>query len=455
MHPDTKLLRIFRKSIAREETRSMKPSTEAGQRIAVIGAGIAGLASAYLLARAHRVTLFESADYLGGHSHTVDVTLDGERHPVDTGFLVFNDRTYPNLIALFDELGVAAHRTEMSFSVSLDGGRFEWAGTNLNTVFAQRRNLFSPSFIGMLRDILRFNASAPRHLEHASANRCSVGELLAEHGYGAPFQRRYLLPMAAAIWSSAAGDVLRFPAATFLRFCLNHALLQVNDRPPWKTVAGGARDYVRRIAATLDDVRTNTPVRGVRRDDEGVVVMTNEGGPERFDAVVLATHAPTSLRLLDDASAAERALLGAVRYRRNVAMLHTDPALLPRRRRVWSAWNYLGGARAQDADEHAAPVCVSYLLNQLQPLPFKTPLVVTLNPVDEPAPGTMLGCYDYEHPLLDLAAIDAQAHLPTLQGTRRTWYAGAWTGYGFHEDGLKSALRVARDFGVTPAWAQP
>ncbi|WP_321797236.1 NAD(P)/FAD-dependent oxidoreductase [Caballeronia sp. J97] len=433
----------------------MNPSTHGERlRIAVIGAGIAGLASAYLLSRAHRVTLFEAAGYLGGHTHTVDVALDGARHPVDTGFLVFNDRTYPNLNALFAELGVTAHRSDMSFSVSLDGGRFEWAGTNLNTVFAQRHNLFSPSFLGMLRDILRFNASAHTHLQHASANRCSVGELLVEGGYGAPFQRHYLLPMAAAIWSSAANDILRFPAATFLRFCLNHALLQVSDRPPWKTVAGGARDYVQRIAATLDDVRTQTPVRRVRRDDEGVIVMTDDAGPERFDAVVLATHAPTSLRLLDDASAEERALLGAVRYQRNLAVLHTDCALLPRRRRVWSAWNYIG-ARAGLARDAAAPVCVSYLLNQLQPLPFETPVVVTLNPVDEPAPGLQLGRYEYEHPLLDLAAIDAQARLPRIQGARRTWHAGAWTGYGFHEDGLKSALRVARDFGVQPAWAKP
>jgi len=423
-----------------------------GQRIAVIGAGIAGLASAYLLARAHRVTLFESADYLGGHAHTVDVTLDGVRHPVDTGFLVFNDRTYPNLVALFDELGVSAHRTDMSFSVSLDGGRFEWAGTNLNTVFAQRRHLFSPTFIGMLRDILRFNASAQRHLEEVSASRSSLGELLLEGGYGAPFQRRYLLPMAAAIWSSAAGDVLRFPAATFLRFCLNHALLQVNHRPPWKTVAGGAREYVRRIAATLDDIRLQAPVRGVRRDAAGVTVVTDDAGAERFDAVVLATHAPTSLRLLDDANADERALLGAVRYQRNLATLHTDRALLPRRRRVWSAWNYIG-ERTRQARAATDPVCVSYLLNQLQPLPFSTPVIVTLNTVDDPAPGKELGRYVYEHPLLDLAAIDAQARLPAIQGARRTWHAGAWTAYGFHEDGLKSALCVARDFGVAPAWA--
>jgi uncharacterized protein len=420
-----------------------------GQRIAVVGAGIAGLATAYLLSPHHEVTLFEASSYLGGHTNTVDVTLDGRTHPVDTGFLVFNDRTYPNLIALFDELGVEAHPSEMTFSVSLDEGRLEWAGTNLNTVFAQRRNLFSPTFIGMLRDIVRFNGSAQRNLDVAAQTGASMGELLLAGGYGGAFQQHYLLPMAAAIWSSATADILSFPATTFLRFCLNHALLQITRRPQWKTVVGGGREYVRRMVSKLDDVRIGSPVRAVRRDLNGVDVLTDHGS-QRFDAIVMATHAPDTLRLLDDVNEAERSVLSAVRYQSNVAVLHTDTNLLPRRRRVWSAWNYLGGHGLNGA----SPVCVSYLVNQLQPLPFKTPLVVTLNPVTEPAIGTELRRFAYDHPLFDLAAIDAQRRLPTLQGQRRTWFAGAWTGYGFHEDGLKSALRVAADFITLPTWAK-
>lgn len=419
------------------------------QRIAVIGAGISGLASAYFLQRAHDVVLFEAGNYLGGHTNTVDVTLEGQTAPVDTGFLVFNEKTYPNLIALFAELGVASYATDMSFGVSLNDGALEWAGTNLDTVFAQRRNLLSPSFISMLRDILRFNAAAQSNLALTMNNGATLAQLLETGGYGRPFRDAYLLPMAAAIWSSSPSDILDFPAATFLRFCINHALLQVNDRPKWQTVQGGGREYVAKIAATLSDIRLATPVLSVQRQAEGVL-LTHAQGSELFDAVVFATHAPQTLSILADASEQERAILGAVRYQPNTAVLHTDLKQLPKRRKVWSAWNYLGG----EAVSGERPVCVSYLLNQLQSLPFETPVVVTLNPFSPPAAETVLAQFEYEHPVFDRAAISAQQQLTAIQGQDRVWYAGAWTGYGFHEDGLKSALRVVADFGLQPAWAK-
>ncbi|WP_046157034.1 NAD(P)/FAD-dependent oxidoreductase [Chromobacterium vaccinii] len=418
------------------------------QRIAVIGGGIAGLATAYFLCRRHAVTLFEAADYLGGHTHTVDVTVDGRDFAVDTGFLVFNDRTYPNLIALFQELGIPSHPSDMSFSVSLGQGRLEWAGRDLNSVFVQRRNLLSPGFWGMLSDILRFNREAERNLRRAIEAPQSLGRLLDADGYGARFRRHYLLPMAAAIWSSPCRDILSFPAETFLRFCLNHGLLQLRDRPQWRTVPGGARQYVEKIAAGLADVRLSTPVLRVTRVDGRARLLT-ASSEETFDSVVFATHAPQSLAMLADADDLERKMLSAVRYQANEAVLHTDASLLPRREAAWSAWNFLS-----DDDDDSRAVGVSYLLNQLQPLPVSTPVAVTLNPPRPPDPAKVLGRYHYEHPLLDTFAIAAQKALPGIQGRRACWFAGAWTGYGFHEDGLNSALRVARDFGLAPAWAR-
>ncbi|QNM95320.1 NAD(P)/FAD-dependent oxidoreductase [Chitinimonas koreensis] len=424
-------------------------SFAAGSRIAVVGAGIAGLSAAYLLSRRYAVSLFEKGSYLGGHTNSVDLNLDGQVHPVDTGFLVFNDRTYPNLVALFEELGVQSHASDMSFSVSIDDGAMEWAGSNLDTVFAQRRNLVSPRFLGMLRDIVRFNRLAQANLAAARQSGETLGHLLRRQGFGRDFADRYLIPMAAAIWSSPAEDILGFPAASFLQFCQNHGLLQIHDRPQWRTVSGGGKAYVARMAAAIPDIRLACPVSSVRRDAAGVRIE-HAHGVERFDAIVLAGHAPDSLSLLHDPGDDEREVLGAVRYQDNVAWLHSDPALLPRRRKAWSAWNYLGRTEADGRQ----PVCVSYLINRLQPLPFERPVVVTLNPFARPAEHLAHCCFHYAHPLLDAPAVAAQQRLPGLQGRRRTWYAGAWTGYGFHEDGLKSALRVAADFGLQPAWAR-
>lgn len=419
------------------------------KRIAIIGSGISGLASAYFLNRKHDVVLFEAGGYLGGHTNTVDVTQEGRCHGVDTGFLVYNERTYPNLVALFDELGVDSIASDMSFGVSMDGGALEWAGSSLDTVFAQRLNAGSPSFLRMLWDILHFNRNAERFLQWSKQTALTLGQLLQQEGYGARFRDAYLLPMAAAIWSSSPSDILQFPAATFLRFCLNHGLLQVNDRPQWRTVAGGARHYVHKIAATLPDIRLNTPVHSVRRSAGRMQVWSNGAGAGEFDAVVFATHAPTTLAMLHDASQTERAILGGVRYQPNTAYLHTDANLMPRRRKVWSAWNYLAGAQS----DGQRPVCVSYWLNQLQALPFETPVIVTLNPHTLPADSKMLAKFDYAHPVMDLATVRAQQQLAQIQGKGGVWFAGAWTGYGFHEDGLKSALRIAAAFDTAPLWS--
>jgi uncharacterized protein len=419
---------------------------EPGARIAVVGSGIAGLASAWFLAQRYDVTLFEAGSYFGGHSNTVDVQLEGITYPVDTGFLVHNDLTYPNLIALFEHLKVPVHESDMSFGVSLRDPDLEWAGTNLDTVFAQRSNLVRPAFLGMLRDIMRFNGHARQYLEQVREHPVTLGELLLEHGYGRAMQDWYLLPMAAAIWSSSVKDILGFPAHTFLTFCLNHRLLQIQDRPQWRTVLGGSRVYVQAMLPRIQQTRLNSPVHSVKRTPTGVEIQSRHGH-EQFDAVVMACHAPTTCQLLD-LNDDEMAVLSGFRYQPNTAVLHTDVSLLPRRHKVWSAWNYL----SEPGDGLERPVAVSYLINRLQPLPFKTPVVVTLNSHRAADPAHVLQTFEYDHPVMDTAAIDGQRQLPSIQGKRRTWFCGAWCGYGFHEDGLRSAIAVAQDFGVPIAW---
>jgi len=424
---------------------------QTGQRIAVVGAGIAGLSAAWLLSRVYNVTLFEANNYLGGHSHTVDVTLEGVTAPVDTGFLVFNDRTYPQLIALFDHLGIASCPSDMSFSVRIATDNIEWAGSNLGAVFAQRRNLLRPRFWGMLSDILRFNKQATAIARGDGGNTATLGEFLAAGAYGRAFRDWYLLPMAGAIWSCPAATMLDYPARTFFAFCANHGLLQVSDRPQWRTVIGGARTYVDLLAAGIGDVRINTPVAAVSRGSGGASLMLANGDTQKFDDVVLACHSDQALRLLGDADATERAVLGAIRYQDNCVVLHTDERFLPRSRAAWSAWNY----HAEDNAEQAQPVGVSYLINQLQPLPFRQPVIVTLNPGDEPRLDKVIARYSYAHPVFDQAGIAAQARLPQLQGRRNTWFCGAWTGYGFHEDGLKAGMAVAAGLGVAAPWQSP
>ncbi len=411
-------------------------------KVAVVGAGISGLGCAHALRDVAQVTLYEAEARLGGHTHTVDVALDGLEFPVDTGFLVYNERTYPNLIRLFAELDVPVARSDMSFAVSVCDGnrRIEWSGTDLAGVFAQRRNLVSPRFLGMLRDILRFNAQATRLAsgQEQVDVRQPLGEFLDRERYGTAFRGWYLLPMAAAIWSCPMATMLAYPVATFVRFCHNHGLLQVSNRPQWYTVRGGARQYVQRIAAGLPDVRTAEPVLEVRRDATGQgAVVRSRSGVARYDQVVLACHSDQAATLLADADATERSVLGAVGYQPNRAWLHTDTRLMPIERRVWSSWNYLSAGGNEPA------VSVTYLLNRLQPLPFSTPLLLSLNPLVEPRAETVLGRFDTSHPVFDAAAVEAQQQLAGLQGRRGVWFAGAWVGYGFHEDGLKSGLAVA------------
>jgi predicted NAD/FAD-binding protein len=419
------------------------------KRIAVIGSGISGLSAAYHLRNQADVTLFEAGSYFGGHTHTVDVTLPSPRgmvtHGVDTGFLVFNERTYPGLIGLFAELQVQTSASDMSFSVQTpraSGQRaMEWSGSNLNTVFAQRSNLFSPTFLGMLRDVLRFNtlanALADRGQDHALMQ--PLGEFLDTHKFGSAFRHWYLLPMLGCIWSCPTDQMLQFPVATMVRFCHNHGLIQVVNRPQWFTVTGGAKHYVEKLLQHIPRSHLQTPVKRIERNGSEVRVFT-AGGAEDFDGVVLACHADQALSLLAQPTPQEQALLGAIRYHPNKAVLHTDTSVMPKKKLAWAAWNY---ERATDLGLESSRVCLHYWINRLQPLPFSEDVVVSLNPVRGIDPSKVLGEYDYAHPVFDLAAITAQSQLPSLQGQQNTWYAGAWMGYGFHEDGFKAGRDAA------------
>nr|WP_076510413.1 NAD(P)/FAD-dependent oxidoreductase [Pseudacidovorax sp. RU35E] len=411
--------------------------------IAVVGGGIAGLSAAWLLNQRHRVTVFESEPRPGGHSHTVDAPAAGGGHvPVDTGFIVYNEPSYPNLTALFAHLEVPTVASDMSFAVSQDRGALEYAGTDLRGLFAQPRNLLRPRFWAMLRDLMRFYREAPALA--ATAGLQPLEDFLDAHGYGQAFREDHLYPMAAAIWSTPAGQVGRYPTEAFIRFCENHHLLQVNGRPVWRTVKGGSRAYVQRLTAGFRErLHLDQPVVELRRDDEGAWVRTAAGWwPERFDAVVVGAHADQALGMLQDPSEDERRLLSAFRYSRNHTVLHSDPALMPRRRAVWSSWNYLSDRRQPDG----AP-CVTYWMNRLQGIDDKTPLFVTLNPIVEPHGDHLIRTQVYEHPLFDTHAIEAQRSLWSIQGRQRVWYCGAYFGSGFHEDGLQSGLAVAEALG--------
>jgi predicted NAD/FAD-binding protein len=409
--------------------------------IAVVGSGISGLSAAWLLSQHHRVTVFEADSRPGGHSNTVDVQGASGRIAVDTGFIVYNEAAYPNLTAMFAHLGVATQASEMSFGVSLDDGALEYSGTDLRGLFAQRGNLFSPRFWSMLRDLVRFYRQAPADAERFGL--IPLDSYLDARGYGRAFRDDHLYPMAAAIWSTSAARIGDYPTEAFVRFCENHHLLQLAGRPLWRTVTGGSARYVERLTQGLGDrLRLDRAAVDVHRDLDGAYVRAEgAGSAERFDHVVIATHADQALRLLPDATDDEQRVLGAFGYSRNRAVLHSDPALMPKRRAVWSSWNYAADRRRND------PPCVTYWMNRLQDIPNDTPLFLTLNPTREPRPEHLIRSEVYEHPLFNMAAIRAQDELWSLQGRRRTWFCGSYFGSGFHEDGLQAGLAVAEALG--------
>ena len=414
-------------------------------KIAVIGAGAAGLGAAWLLSRHHEVVVYERESRFGGHACTVDAS--GGR-PVDVGFIVFNERNYPNLVALFEHLGVPTEASDMSFAVSLDGGRFEY-GSSLAGLVAQRRNMVRPSFLRMTHDILRFNRLAPELLERCEDLDFTIGDFVEGAGLSAAFRDRYLVPMAACIWSTPLGRMLDYPAQSFVRFFSNHGLLTIGPQLAWRTVSGGSRSYVERIATPLRQrARLATPASAIRRGPDGADVRDAGGHWDRFDKIILACHADQALELLVDADARERDLLGRFAYSSNEVWLHADATLMPRRRQVWSSWNYV--AESKDRDQ---PVSVTYWMNRLQNLQENQPLFVSVNPGSTPAAAMQR--FTFEHPMYDAAAIRAQRELHSIQGVRDTYFCGSYCGYGFHEDALSAGLDVAEQLGVRRPWRKP
>jgi len=408
-------------------------------RIAIVGSGIAGLTAAHLLHPQHDITVFEAGSHVGGHVHTHDIELAGRQYAVDTGFIVHNDRTYPNFIGLLNELGVQCQDSDMGFSVSCSRSGLEYSGSNLDTLFAQRRNLARPGFWRMLTDILRFNREAPALLKDDGAD-IPLGEYLRQERYGTLFRDYYILPMGAAIWSTDPALMEQFPARFFIRFFLNHGLLSVNNRPAWRVIKGGSRSYVDKLIAPFAErIRLNCPVRRIRRLDEQVTLSLDDD-QVHFDAVFLACHSDQALALLETPDARETAVLGAIPYQANEAVLHTDTRLLPERRRAWAAWNYLM------PDGPQGRVCLTYDMNILQGLDAPETLCVTLNATDAIRPDTIIARMTYHHPLFTPAGVAAQLQHRVIDGIRRTYYCGAWWRYGFHEDGMVSALDAVRHF---------
>lgn len=419
------------------------------RKIAVIGSGIAGLSAAWMLSGNHEVVIYEAESRLGGHAHTVDVPTGPTATAVDTGFIVYNEGNYPNLVALFDHLGVRTQPSEMSFSASLDNGRLEYSSS---AIMAQPSNLLSARFWRMLRDLTRFYRDAPGLLSRAELQEVTLGEFLDQGGYAQCFIDDHLLPIGAAIWSASSTQMRDYPLFAFIRFFESHGLLKLARRPTWRTVTGGSRSYVERLAAqTPASLRLGCGARHIVRNAEGVVVTDASGHADRFDEVVIATHADQALQLLGDPDQTEAELLGAFRYTLNRAVLHTDHRLMPRRRLAWSSWNYMAGSTGPDD-----ALCVTYWMNRLQNLDRRSPLFVTLNPHQEIAADQILSSFVYRHPLFDRAALKAQQQLWRLNANRNTWFCGSYFGYGFHEDALQSGLAVAEALsGVARPWSVP
>ena len=426
-------------------------------RVAVIGTGIAGNAAAFALSRVYPVTVYERELRAGGHSHTVRIDYDGTPLDVDIGFIVYNETNYPDLTALFDHLGVATIESDMTFAVTADAGRFEWKGGG-NTwsdtargLFAQRRNLFSPSFLRMLRDILTFNTQSIADHAAGRLSKISLGDYFRERRFAPRLLTDYLAPMGAAIWSTPAARMLDFPAENFVAFFNNHRLLQY-DRPTWRTVKGGSARYVEALTSSFRDrIRLGCAVTSIERSAAGVSVTDSFGRRETYDHVVIGAHSDQALSMLADPSEEERAVLGSIRYAANTVYLHRDPALMPKRRRAWASWNFLRWQR--EADGH--DVAVTYWMNRLQGISDDKPLFVSLNPPFAPDPALTFGKYAFDHPQFDTAAFAAQKRLAQIQGQRHTWFCGAWTGYGFHEDGLQSGFAIAEALGAPAPWREP
>jgi len=418
-------------------------------KIAVVGSGVAGIGSAWLLSQEHTVDIYESADYLGGHARTLDITAGGSTFAVDSGFMVFNRRTYPNLIRLFERLGIEWSESDMSFSVNIPAEDIEWSGSNLNTVFAQRKNIVNPRFLKMIADVLRFSRDADRLLADPSIDQLTLGQLLEREGYHGAFTDWYLIPMGDAIWSTPPGQMLDYPAGTFLRFCDNHGLLHVTGKPMWRSVVGGSRTYVERASRDFSgEVYLSEPVLRVERGPAGPTVVTSTRSTH-YDAVILASHAPESLAMLPDATAEERAVLGTFKFWENPVIIHSDVSFMPRSTRAWAAWNWY----AETGDITKDMLTLTYQINRLQRIPADTPVLETLNWDHEPAEEHVLRRETFDHPLFSEAAIRAQRSLPSIQGTGGVYFAGAWTRYGFHEDGLLSGVRVAEALGAKVPWA--